>query len=118
MGLLDAIGGVGGLGFHVYYGGDGIPAAPHRAICARSGGTRLRPPTQYGVRLRTSNPDYGPTTPAFVSSVKGIFYLQGTRVVEKVFNQTWVGALRLQFYLARRSNSTQLNWPAWKGSMQ
>ena len=49
---------------------------------------------------------------------QGIFYLKGTQVVEKVFNQTWVGALRLQFYLARRSNSTQLNWPAWKGSMQ
>ena len=24
-----------------------------------------------------------------------MFYLQGTQVVEKVFNQTWVGALRL-----------------------
>ena len=47
-----------------------------------------------------------------------VFTSKVTKVVEKVFNQTWVGALRLPFYLARRSNSTQLNWPAWKGSMQ
>ena len=73
VGLLDAIGGVGGLGFHVYYGGDGIPAAPHRAICARSGGTRLRPPTQYGVRLRTSNPDYGPTNPDYRPTITDRF---------------------------------------------
>ena len=33
---------------------------------------------------------------------RGILYLQGTQVVEKGFNQTWVGALRL--------NSTWLNW--------
>ena len=77
------------------------------------------------------------------SNLECTFYLQGTQVVEKGFNQTWAGALRLrvfrvfrvrelagrsgsssetpplnQFYLARRSNSTQLNWSAWKGSMQ
>ena len=31
----------------------------------------------------------------------GILYLQGTQVVENSFNQTWVGALQLQFYLAQ-----------------
>ena len=32
------------------------------------------------------------------SKIEAILYLQGTQVVEKGFNQTWVGALRLQFY--------------------
>ena len=36
------------------------------------------------------------------AKIEGIFYLQGTQVVEKGFNHTWVGALlRLQFYSAQ-----------------
>ena len=33
--------------------------------------------------------------------IEGTLYLQGTQVVEKGFNQTKVGALRLQFYSAQ-----------------
>ena len=33
---------------------------------------------------------------------KGIFYHQGTQVVEKSFNPTWVGALQVYIYISRR----------------
>ena len=33
---------------------------------------------------------------------KGIFYHQGTQVVEKSFNPIWVGALQFYLYISRR----------------